>query len=93
MDEIKTSIAQEGQRYLDEPVMAEIAKRFTSPLADALAQALGNVRYYRDSNGMPRSERMDLPKPILLRYERINLRWMKPDGHGGLIPKGDSRCG
>lgn len=25
--------------------------------------------------------------PIVVRHERIRLRWMKPDGKGGLVPK------
>jgi len=29
----------------------------------------------------------DLPAPILTHYERVRLRWMKPDGKGGLVPK------
>lgn len=27
------------------------------------------------------------PRPILLRHERITLRWLKPDGKGGLVPR------
>lgn len=25
---------------------------------------------------------------LLVRHDRIYLRWMKPDGNGGLIPRG-----
>ena len=28
-----------------------------------------------------------LPEPILVAYQKVNLRWMKPDGNGGLIPR------
>lgn len=26
-------------------------------------------------------------KPIVVGHERVRLRWMKPDGKGGLVPK------
>ena len=28
-----------------------------------------------------------LPEPILIAYQKVNLRWMKPDGKGGLVPR------
>lgn len=28
-----------------------------------------------------------LPKPICTGHNRVQLRWMTPDGHGGLVPK------
>lgn len=28
-----------------------------------------------------------LARPLLAGYERVPLRWMKPDGKGGLVPK------
>jgi hypothetical protein len=28
-----------------------------------------------------------LPRPITIGYNRVKLRWMKPDGKGGLVPK------
>jgi len=27
------------------------------------------------------------PRPVVLRYERVRLRWMVPDGKGGLKPR------
>jgi hypothetical protein len=27
------------------------------------------------------------PKPITVGHERVMLRWMKPDGNGGLVPR------
>lgn len=27
------------------------------------------------------------PSPIIVGHERVRLRWMKPDGKGGLVPK------
>jgi hypothetical protein len=29
-----------------------------------------------------------LPKPLLVRHERVNLRWMVPDKDGKLVPRG-----
>ena len=28
-----------------------------------------------------------LPQPKLIGHDRVRLRWMKPDGKGGLIPR------
>ena len=28
-----------------------------------------------------------LPEPILVAYQKVNLRWMTPDGKGGLVPR------
>ena len=28
-----------------------------------------------------------LPERIIAVYQKVNLRWMKPDGNGGLIPR------
>lgn len=28
-----------------------------------------------------------LRSPVLLRHERVRLRWLKPDGRGGLTPR------
>ena len=27
------------------------------------------------------------PQPIVVDYNRVRLRWMKPDGKGGLVPR------
>lgn len=29
----------------------------------------------------------EMPRPITVGHERVRLRWMKPDGHGGVIPR------
>jgi len=29
----------------------------------------------------------EVKKPILADHERVKLRWMKPDGKGGLTPR------
>lgn len=28
-----------------------------------------------------------LPKSLTIGHQRVRLRWMKPDGHGGLVPR------
>ena len=27
------------------------------------------------------------PKPVTIGHDRVRLRWMKPDGKGGLVPE------
>ena len=31
------------------------------------------------------------PKPILIRHDRVRLRWMEPDGKGGMVPRKGKR--
>lgn len=31
------------------------------------------------------------PKPLTIGYNRVKLRWMQPDGKGGLMPKYQNR--
>ena len=97
---ILTEYITEGQPYIDEPITSKPAKRLLSPLSDALAEIFGYVYYVReerkcvpegpDDSGV-RSfnirKRGDLPPEILLGYNHVKLRWMKPDGNGGLIPR------
>lgn len=68
--ELKTTIAHEGQPYVDEPVYANPKQRSKSDLS--VATAFGND---------------DHPRRIEIGRERVLLRWMKPDGHGGLVPR------
>lgn len=71
---LKTSI-KDGQRYYDEPVYDELCAK---PLAFSIHTAFPPVR------GMPRL----LPRiRILSHYNRVRLRWMRPDGQGGLAPR------
>jgi hypothetical protein len=67
-------LTKDGQSYYDEPVYA-IPKRETRDLIrDAVESAFGGPGY------RPR-------KPIVVGHERVRLRWMKPDGKGGLVPR------
>ena len=68
---VKDKITKEGQEYVDDPVYT-----FPKPKS-AISRA---VSHALDPNAPP-------PKPILLGHERVTLRWMKPDGKGGLVPK------
>ena len=72
--ERKTSIAREGQRFVDEPVFVTHMPKPVSVLTESIAHAF----------------RSPLPRPIreLSHYNRVPLRWHKPDGKRGFKPKG-----
>lgn len=82
---IKTQITEHGQPYLDKPVFATPVK-LMGRLASAMAEIHGHVKTVRTERVFKRV-RTDLPAKILLRYDRTYLRWMRPDGSGGLIPR------
>jgi hypothetical protein len=73
---LKTEIA-EGQAYFDAPVYVEVSR------AKPIALAINAMRSPDDTSPviLPYIE-------TLSHYERTRLRWMKPDGRGGLKPKG-----
>lgn len=50
---------------------------YTYPEIDVLGMAV-NAAFNKCS---------PLPPPILTGHERVRLRWMKPDGKGGLVPR------
>jgi hypothetical protein len=74
--ELKTTIESTGQRYLDEPVHMEIS--LAKPVALAVNMAYAKV---------PRGPRIQAVIRGISHYNRVPLRWMKPDGKGGLVPK------
>ena len=82
---IRTQITEHGQPYLDKPVFATPVK-LMGRLASAMAEIHGHVKTVRTDRGFKRV-RTDLPAKILLRYDRTYLRWMRPDGNGGLVPR------
>ena len=84
---IKTQIKKVGQSYVDEPVYLEPAKRLFSPIAESVAEAFGNVRYYVDENNVGRRERTDVPKRILSAYQMVKLNWVKPSCKGAVTPR------
>lgn len=75
---LKTTIEKDGQRYLDEPVYVRVK---TSAIPDAL-QASVSAAF---NGGQPSADLFK--KPVLVRHERVLLRWMTPDGKGGLKPR------
>jgi hypothetical protein len=74
---IQTAIVREGQRYYHEPIyqtMKPVAELVT-PLANSIAAMFGR--------------RTPALIHEVIGHECIRLRWMKPDGKGGLAPKGE----
>lgn len=71
---IRTEIT-EGARYFDEPLYETHMPRpdLITPVAVGLAEAF----------------KSHMPTPIreLVGYQKVRLRWMEPDGNGGLVPK------
>lgn len=69
-------ITKEGQQFYDRPIYNTMRPRaeFVTPIARSVARAF----------------KSQLPKVIvdLVGHERERLRWMKPDGKGGLVPRG-----
>jgi hypothetical protein len=70
MKPLLTSIKNVGQPYVDEPI--KVNPLPISRLEGAIAGAFGGS--------------IDRQKaPIVVSYQRIRLRWVKPDGNGGMI--------
>lgn len=67
-------LERDGQPFYDDPIYAELKKENFSEIRLSVSAAF--------NGGHP-----ELPKRLLLRYQRINLRWMTPDGKGGLVPR------
>ena len=68
---LRVGIKHVGQRYVDEPKYLTVEPK-GKPLQNAVARVFGSP---------PKQ-----PIRILTHHERVRLRWMKPDGHGGLMP-------
>lgn len=76
---LKTTITKDAQRYVDEPVYVNPkVEKGPSILELSVAAAFngGQVPHARSR------------KPILVGYERVRLRWVTPDGKGGLKERG-----
>lgn len=67
----KTTIAHIGQGSVDEPIYSE--RNQVSMIGNAVRAAF---------NSPP-----DRRPRIVLGYQTVRLRWMKPDGRGGLVPR------
>lgn len=67
---IKTEIEVVGQKFVDEPVYILVSKPKT--LAAAIAAMVGRA----------------IPRSIyaISHYNRVPLRWLKPDRQGALVP-------
>lgn len=83
---ILTSLT-DGQSYIDDPVYVGPAPHLLTKLADALAEIYGHVYYVTGANGGQIRKRSDVPEPLLVRYNHVKLRWMKPGADGKLIPR------
>lgn len=74
---VRTSVDYEGQPYVDEPIITYPNSQFTSPIAESVSAAF--------NGGVP-----DIPLPIQTGWQMVRLKWMKPDGKGGLIPRDET---
>lgn len=66
------SIDREGQKFADIPIRIR-PKKMPSVMELSVALSCGR--------------RPEIPKPIVVGHERVQLRWMEPDGKGGLREK------
>ena len=75
---VETEVKKEGQEYYDRPIYLknkpELRDVPPTPVAAAIAGAFG---------GELRKVVVRVPNKV----RRTRLRWMKPDGRGGLVPK------
>ena len=78
---VREQVILEGQPYVDDPIVVK-PKPGTAPnlLERSVAEALG-------------SEVRKAPVPVTVGHERVKLRWMVPDGKGGLKPKHPQKDG
>lgn len=78
MKHLKTEIGRIGQRYVDDPIYEVVSK------ANPLALSIGiGLQAQFNSQGVPM-------QPSIVQqtgHERVRLRWMKPNGKGGLVPR------
>jgi hypothetical protein len=76
---LKTEISRIGQPYVDDPVFEVVSK------ANTLALSIGaGLQANFKTPGVPMQPSIEQQTG----HERVRLRWMKPDGQGGLVPRG-----
>jgi len=80
-NQLKTTIERDGQRYVDEPILVRPKPEQRSRIQNAVQAALDPQGFFAER---PRA-------PITVGHERVLLRWMKPDGKGGLVPREGKR--
>lgn len=68
---LKTTITKEGQPYVDEPVFVSPKPELDTTIAQVVRAIFGRPPLRR----------------ILLGYQRTRLRWVKPDGKGGVVAR------
>ena len=78
MSQLRTAIQYDGQRYVDEPIYEHLLPRtdLVTPIAVAVATAFNEL-----------APRVPTAIVFVKGHERVLLRWMKPDGKGGLVPR------
>lgn len=74
MSILRPKIKKDGQAYYDDPVYVAPKREQRDRLSEAVAEVYGGPGW------QPKA-------PIIVRHERVRLRWMKPDGKGGLVPR------
>lgn len=79
-------ITRHGQPFVDEPVYVTVSK--ARPVSLAVNRALASLRP-QDSTA-PQGPRIEPVIQHLSHYDRVRLKWMRPDGNGGFVPR-DSR--
>lgn len=67
---LKTTIEKDGQRYVDEPIV--VRPKPSNRLALSVQAAFDPKAPFRQ------------PQPIVVGHERVRLRWVTPDGKGGM---------
>lgn len=100
---LRTTVQHEGQKYVDEPIYVQpkfepgpMAARAVQramaavleekqPVIATMAPALCCFAGPVEIRAMPPAP--ERKPPILVGYERVRLRWVKPDGKGGFEPK------
>jgi hypothetical protein len=88
---IKTTITSHRQRYVDEPVFSVVSR--ANPLSLEINESLRRAGGAHVFGGAVR-ESSAAPGPVvqdrieaLTEYRRRPLRWVKPDGKGGFVPR------
>ena len=90
---IRLGISRAGQPYYDEPVYAEPKAELMQGFIERAIRMLEIVGYTETGrliDNLAPITRADLWRPlppILVAYQKINLRWMKPNCKGGLVPR------
>lgn len=73
---IRENIARVGQRFYDEPIQREVSR--PTGVAGSVADAFGNLTGVRAITEISH-------------FERRQLRWVVPDGKGGVKPRDAKR--